>query len=386
MRKRRPRASPDIELVDPRGRMTSRAEASAIVRRSPGTFPGWGLMVAVATASYVLSELLAPRVTSFGRSLVEPVTLAIIAGLLLRNMGWVHPACDGGIKHYEVALKLGIVLLGLSLTFLQAVQLGAQTIFVVIICLAISPAFIYVIAKWFHVPQKLGILLGVGTTICGSTAIAIAAPAIEARDEEVSYSIGTISFFGILAMLVLPLAGTVIRLTESEFGILAGTSMSGTPQVLGVASMYGNGAVAHATIVKMTRNIFMIPAVFLLGVWYARQKAHAAGRHLGISEYRKAVPAFLFGFLALAVVRSLVDHFEIVPRDLWASTLGLAAWTAKFLILMAMAGIGLNTRFAAMRRIGVAPLLVGFIGALFLGLLSYTLIRWLGLGGRPLVS
>lgn len=338
-------------------------------------------MVALATTCYILPDLLIPRIGIGGKSAVEPVTLAIIIGLLLRNIGWVPAACDAGIKNYEVALKFGIVLLGLGLTFFQALRLGAQALSVVIICLVTAPILIYFIARRFCIAQRLAILIGVGTTICGSTAIAIAAPAIEAKDEEVSYAIGTISLFGLLTLLMLPLAGAAIGMTDSEFGMWVGTSVPATPQVIGAAYMYSDGAIAQATVVKMTRNLFMIPAVFLLGVWFARQKASAVGKRLRAKEYWKALPVFLFGFLVLAVVRSLIDHFDIVPRDLWHWTLDTAARAARFLILIAVAGIGLNTRFAAMRKVGGTPLLVGFLGALFLGTISYALIRGLGLGG-----
>lgn len=359
--------------------MTGNAHTAAIAGRLPGTLPGWVLMVALAAVSYVLAELLTYSLGN--RSPVEPVALAIIGGLLLRNTGWVPAACDTGVKHYELALKFGIVLLGLSLTVQQAIRLGAYAIAVVILCLAIAPMLIYLIARWFGTAQKLGILIGVGTTICGSTAIAIAAPAIEAKDEEISYAIGTITLFGILAMLALPVLGVAIGMSDSDFGMWVGTSVPATPQVIGAASMYSDRAMTQATVVKMTRNIFMIPAAFFLGVWYARQKASRAGRHLKATDYWKALPAFLFGFLALAVLRSLIDHFQVLPRDFWEWTLGSVASAAKFLVLIAMAGIGLNTRFSTIRKVGTAPLLAGFIGAVVLGGISYTLIRGLGLHG-----
>lgn len=358
--------------------MTSNANIAA---KLPGTLPGWILMVALTTACYALVELLFPRIAPGSKSPAEPVTLAIVMGLLLRNLGWVPAACDTGIKSYEVALKFGIVLLGLSLTFLDAIRLGAQAISVVVICVMITPVLIYLIARPLCIAQRLGILIGVGTTICGSTAIAIAAPAIEAKDEEVSYAIGTISLFGLLTMLTLPLVGTAFSLTAAEFGMWAGIAVPSTPQVIGTASMYHDGAIAQATVVKMTRNIFIIPAVFILGAWYARRRVSAVGRRLTAKEYWKAVPVFLFGFLALAVVRSLVDHFEILPRELWDWTLGKVAGAAKFLILIAMVGIGLNTRFSAMRKVGATPLLAGLIGASFLGTISYILVRGFGLGG-----
>ncbi|MBI4607942.1 MAG: putative sulfate exporter family transporter [Candidatus Rokubacteria bacterium] len=357
-----------------------RAQVATIAGAVPGPLPGWVLMIAVAAGCSVLADLLASSIAVGGRSPVEPVTLAIILGLLLRNTGWVPAACDTGIKSYEAALKAGVVLLGLGLAFHQAIRLGAQALAVVGVCLLTAPVLIHVIAKRLGVARGLGILIAVGTTICGSTAIAMAAPAIEARDEEVSYAIGTISVLGVLALLTLPLVGAAVGMGDAEFGIWVGTAVPATPQVIGAASIYGNGAIPGATVVKMTRNLFMIPAVLLLGLWWARQKASAAGTRLRGGDYRKAVPAFLFGFLLLVGVRSLVDQLEILPRDLWERTLDAAAWAARVSILIAMAGIGLNTRLAALRKVGGAPLLVGFLGAVSLGAISYALVRGLGVG------
>lgn len=336
-------------------------------------------MAGLTAACVVLAELIASALGT--RSVVEPVTLVIAAGLGLRTLGWVPAACDIGIRRYETALKAGIVLLGLGLTFSQTVRLGGHAIAIVLLCLASAPVLIYALGRKFGIAQNLAILIGVGTTICGSTAIAIAAPAIEARDEEVSYAIGTISLFGILTMLALPLFGAAIGMSDTEFGIWAGTAVPATPQVIGAASIFGAGAIAQATVVKMTRNVFMIPALFVIGLWAARRRASGAGRRLGTKDYWKAVPAFLFGFLGLAILRSLVDHFGVVPQPQWEAVLGVVTSVDRWLILIAMAGIGLNTRLAALRTVGRRPLVVGFLGAGFLGALSYALIRGLGLAG-----
>jgi uncharacterized integral membrane protein (TIGR00698 family) len=282
------------------------------------------------------------------------------------------------VRSYEAPLKLGIVLLGLGLTLPQVLHLGASALGVVVTCLVIAPGVILLLGHRLRIPQKLCILIGLGTTICGSTANAVAAPAIEARDEEVAYAIGTISLFGVLTMLTLPVVGAAIGMSAAEFGVWVGISVPATPQVIGAASMYSDRAIASATVVKMTRNLFIIPAVFLLGVWYARRKARASGKPLGGSAYWKALPAFLLGFLALVLIRSLVDHFGVLPRPMWERILDGVAWATRSLVLVAMAGIGLSTRLDAMRKVGGAPLVVALAGAAFLGVVSYGLIRGLG--------
>ncbi|MBM4441812.1 MAG: putative sulfate exporter family transporter [Candidatus Rokubacteria bacterium] len=346
----------------------------------PAEWPGWLLMVTVAAAGYLVADLVAPWIAIGGRSPLEAATVTILLGIAIRSAGHVPRVAELGIKNYEAALKIGIVLLGLSLSFLEMVRLGAQAIGLVILCLLIAPVTIYLTARAFGIAPKLGILLGIGTTICGSTAIAIAAPVIEAKDEEFSYAISTISLFGILAMLALPMLAGAMAMGDTQYGIWAGLAVPSTPQVLGAAYMYSAAAGAQATVVKLTRNIFMIPAVFILGVWYARQKASAAGRPLTGRDVRKSMPAFLFGFLALAVVRTLVDHLGVFPAALWTTVLAVVAWLAKALVLVAMAGIGLSTRFHAMRTVGASPLMVGFLGAAFLAVVSFLLIRVSGAG------
>jgi uncharacterized membrane protein YadS len=144
--------------------------------------------------------------------------------------------------------------------------------------------------------------------------------------------------------------------------------------------MYSVAAGALATIVKLTRNIFMIPAVFVLSLWSSRRLVPTGHRRPGANRYADALPWFVFGFLALAAVRSAVDAFALVPASAWHATLNVAGAAAKALILLAMGGIGLNTRFHAMRSLGAVPLLVGMVATLFLAAFSYVIIRVLGVG------
>jgi uncharacterized integral membrane protein (TIGR00698 family) len=337
-------------------------------------------MLVVAVVSAGLAEWLGPRIAIGARSPIEPVTVTIVTGIVLRALGWIPSACESGIKAYEIPLKLGIVLLGLSLTLTEIARLGGQALVVLLVCLALGPASIYLIASRFGIAQRLAILLGVGTTICGSTAIAVAAPVIDASDEDVSYAIATISLFGVLAMLALPLAGAIIGLHEGEFGIWAGIAVPSTPQVIGAAYMYSPGAGLQATVVKLGRNVFIIPVVFVIGVWYSRQKLGSRGAGRSLGDYRRSLPAFLFGFVTLALVRTLIDHLQPPDGGVWRHSLENVGWAARSFILVAMAGIGLNTRLGALRTVGAAPLAAAFLGLIFLAAMSLMLIMtfWIG--------
>lgn len=341
--------------------------------------PGWAFMCSVAAVSIVLVELVAPHVTIGGRNPFEPATVTILLGILLRAAGWVPAACGPGLRSYERPLKLGIVLLGLGLTLGETLRLGAQALSAIVICVAAAPLFIYAVTRRIGVTRNLAILLGVGTTICGTAAIALAAPVIGAKDEEVSYAVSTVSLFGAIAMVVLPLLGTVLAMSDVAFGIWAGLAVPSTPQVIGTGYMFSPAAGTQATVVKMTRNVFMIPVAFVLSVWCSTSAAIVTRRGL-VAGYRGALPGFVFGFLLLVTARSVVDAFAVVPAHLWDPVLSVVGTVAKALVLIAMAGIGLNTRFQTLRTLGATPLLVGLFAATFLAAVSFGVIGGLGIG------
>jgi uncharacterized integral membrane protein (TIGR00698 family) len=337
--------------------------------------PGWAFMAAVAAISVLFVELLAPHVTIGGRNPFEAATVAILLGMALRGAGRVPAACGPGLRNYESALKLGIVLLGLGLTLGDTVRLGARALSAIVLCLAVAPGFIYLVTRRVGMTRNLGILLGVGTAICGTAAIAATAPVIGARDEEVAYAVSTVSLFGAVAMVVLPMIGAALAMTDVAFGVWAGLAVPSTPQVVGTGYMFSATAGAQATVVKLTRNIFIIPAVFVLSLAAAKHAVTTSASRPPRTAYVGALPGFVFGFLALVIVRSVVDAFALVPAGWWDAMLSGTATVAKALVLIAMAGTGLNTCFQTMRTLGRAPLLVGVLAATFLAAVSYGIVR-----------
>jgi len=337
-------------------------------------------MIGIAAISAVFVELLARHVMIGGRLPFESTTIAILLGIALRAAGWVPMRCGPGLRQYEIALKFGIVLLGLGLSLVDTLRLGAHAALAILACVIVSPLFIYAVTRGAGLTRNLGILIGVGTTICGTAAIAVAAPVINARDEEVSYAVSMVSFFGAVAMVTLPMIGAAMAMTDTAFGIWAGLAVPSTPQVVGAGYIYSVGAGTQATVVKLTRNLFIIPAVFVLSLWCSRRSPPFTPARSGTSGYMSALPGFVFGFLALAAARSLVDAFALVPASAWSLTLNVAGIAAKALILVAMAGIGLNTRFRAMRSVGAVPLLVGTVATMFLAAFSFAIIRVFGVG------
>ena len=344
--------------------------------------PGWALMAAVAAVSVLFVELLAPHIPIGGRNPFEAATVAILLGIALRAAGWVPVVCGPGLRNYELALKAGIVMLGLSLTLRDTLRLGAHATAAILLCVAVAPAFVYLVTRRVGMTRNLGILLGVGTTICGTAAIAATAPVIGARDEEVAYAVSTVSLFGALAMVVLPTIGAAMAMNDAAFGVWAGLAVPSTPQVVGAGYMFSATAGAQATVVKLTRNLFIVPAVFLLSLAYGSPGVgtSASARPRSTTALAGALPGFVLGFFALVLARTVIDAAELVPAASWRIALGGAGTVAKALVLVAMAGIGLNTRFQAMRTLGGAPLLVGVSAATFLAVFSYAIVRTLGVG------
>jgi len=346
-----------------------------IIEKTVSSLPGWLLMIGIAFFSSFLSQRIVVRT----RYPLENVTVAILFGLFLRNLFPLPTLFHMGISKYETFLKSGIILLGIGLSFFAVLEIGVRAITLVVLCLLIAPLLFFSIGRKAGLSEKMNILVGIGTSICGSTAIAITAPVIEAEGDDVSYAIGTISLFGIVAMFLFPIVAKIFGLNQSTFGLWAGTAIHATPQVIAAGYMYGEMAGQVSTVTKLTRNIFMAPAVFLIGLWYTKKKLKKVGSLSKKTKYSKAIPPFLFGFLALAIIRTIGDGTSFLPDFQWKWFVQQVNEFGKFLVLIAMAGIGLNTKLDTMRQIGPKPFLVGLVASILLAIISLSLIHLLGI-------
>jgi uncharacterized integral membrane protein (TIGR00698 family) len=205
----------------------------------------------------------------------------------------------------------------------------------------------------------------VGTAVCGNSAIAATAPVIEAEERDVSFAVATITLFGTLAVLLYPLIGHALGLSDAVFGHWAGVAVNDTSQVTATGFAYSAAAGEVATIVKLTRNTLMGPLIVLIGILYLRSGlARSADQVERASRlhWLKLVPPFVVGFVALAALNSI----GLVPATLGAP-IGEAS---KALILVALVGVGLNTDVGRLREVGPRPLYVGFAAAAALSVLA----------------
>lgn len=327
--------------------------------------PGWILMLGVGTISMLLSNL----VVIGGKHPIEAAVIAILIGILIRNSGILPKIFLPGIQAFEKILILGIVLIGASLNFRTIGSQGINMLVIILTTMLISFFAITFLGKIFNLPTALAILLSVGTTICGGSAIAVTAPLIKAREEETSYAIGTIALWGFIAILLYPKMAQLFGVTDINFGVFAGTAIHSTPQVVGAAFIFSDLAGKTATAVKLVRNCFMVPLAFFIAVWYANTILKIQRNKGTRINVVKAFPWFLFGYFLMGGLNTQ-GYFS--PE-------GVKAFHAagRFLILLGLSGIGLNTVFAAFKEVGLRPLVVGFLGALVVAGCSILMIHFL---------
>ena len=353
---------------------------------------GWAglhLVLGVAIVSRFLHSLITNSTLS--RSISE-ILIAVLLGLYLRNQLGLGESLLAGVKFsIQKVLRFGIILLGLRLSIQDVAATGVRALLLVLICITIALAFTYLIGRVFRVPPRLAALIGVGTAICGNTAIIAIAPVLEADEEEVSFAVATITLFGLLAVLFYPVIGHLIGLSDHLFGLWAGAAVNDTSQVIAVGAIYSEAALNVATIVKLTRNTLMAPLIVLVGLvglFGQRNRMSATARQAARLNWTKLVPGFVVGFLMMSLLRSAGIALGFLPQDvsnpgdlvLAANLLKAFDQLSKFAILMALAGVGLNTNLASLRKLGIKPLIVGTGVAILLAVISLVLILFTPLG------
>lgn len=301
------------------------------------------------TAGLALALLMAAAAYFFGRlvPVVGGAVFAISLGILTASLWKIPAALHPGLKFTsKYILQLAVILLGFEMNMASVIQVGRQSIWIILLTLAAAFATALLVGRALGVPRKLTALIGVGTAICGGSAIAAASSAIDADDQDISFSISTIFLFNVLAVFLFPLIGHLLSLSDSGFGMWAGTAINDTSSVVAAAYSYSPAAGAFATVVKLTRSLMIVPITLALALLHAR--ISSAETHFNLA---RVFPWFIFGFLLAA----LVSTFALLPPEILKSL----ALAGRFLIITAMAAIGLNTNLQAFRTAGPRALLLG---------------------------
>lgn len=316
--------------------------------------PGILVCLAIAVPSWYLGKLF---------PLIGGAVIAILAGMVI-TMFWADKgAAESGIKFTsKIILQAAVVLLGFGLNLNVILMTGKQSLPIILCTIATSLLIAFTLHKALHIPSNISTLVGVGSSICGGSAIAATAPVIDADDDEVAQAISVIFFFNVLAAILFPILGRAIGFdtTSGEaFGIFAGTAVNDTSSVTAAAatwdSMWGLGSqtLDTAVTVKLTRTLAIIPITLVLALSRARrdktQSSDAEKIKLG-----KVFPFFILYFVAASVITTIAVNSG-VPADVFQPFKELS----KFFIVMAMAAIGLNSNIVKLLKTGGKPLLLG---------------------------
>jgi uncharacterized integral membrane protein (TIGR00698 family) len=338
-----------------------------------GILPGLALAVLVALAARLVHQSL-PK--SVGTILGE-VLFAVVIGLIVGNAIRLPELMRPGLKFaFHAVLRTAIVLLGATFSFRQVLQIGGKAVLLVVVLMAIALTAAHLLGRAAGIPGRLATLIGVGTAVCGNSAIAATAPVIRARDDEVSFAIATNTVFGTLAVLLYPLIGKFAHMGDAVYGTWAGTAVNDTSQVVAAGFAYGDLAGRVATAVKLTRNALMGGVILAVGIAYARSGAEVAAGS-GWGRVKQSFPIFVVGFLVMALLNTL-GVFVWLSAQVHVDVPRVLLETSRALILVALAAVGLSTRLESMRQTGMKPFLIGLGVAALTSGASLLLIRLLG--------
>lgn len=320
-----------------------------------------GLIAAAGVAA--VATLLGRQVPIIGGPPLAIVIGVVVAAAVRRRgsiVEAIRPGLDVASKHI---LQFSVVVLGFGLSLRQVVTIGAGSLPVLVGTLASALLVARIVGRRLGLGHDLTVLIGAGTAICGASAIAAVDSVVDADDADVSYAITTIFAFNVVAVLLYPSLGHLLGLSQHSFGLFAGTAINDTSSVVAAATVYGHGALQYAVVVKLTRTLAIVPVCAALarmagrGRTQSRAPAHARVSHI--------VPYFLMAFVAAAALNSV----GLVPRGLHPGLSTLATW----LITVALAGVGLSTRFDRIRSTGPRPFVLGAVLWATVGLTSMAL-------------
>ena len=356
--------------------------------------PGIAAAAAVMTAGFWLADvigraILAAQGLSGGGSPISGVPVAIVLGLLLRNTVPLPAALTSGLKFcVTTVLRLGIVLVGIRLSAFDVARLGLAGLPVVLAAVVSGIVFVTWFNRRLGLPPRLGTLVAAGTSICGVTAIVSTAPAIDADEREVAYAVANVVAFGLFGMLVYPYLAHALLGRSETVGLFLGTAIHDTSQVVGASltykQMFNDDVVLRvATVTKLTRNLCLAAVIPLL-TWLHLRATHAdAASRRKSASWKTLVPAFVIGFVAMAIVRTVGDAtlqstgaaYGLWNAAAWSRLTTQIGdfWASRILLGTAMAAVGLNTSFSVFKGVGAKPFAVGFVGALVVGAVGMTM-------------
>jgi uncharacterized integral membrane protein (TIGR00698 family) len=361
----------------------------------PKLIPGVAVSALLVVLTIFITDKLNAVLGFIG--LISYILTVIVLGIAVRNIIGVPKVFLPGITFcLRKVLRLGIILMGIRLSVFDVFKIGVWGIPIIVVCVTAGLVITDYFARLLKVPERLAVLIAVGTSICGASAIVATAPGIEAKDEEVTYAVANITVFGIIALVLYPfLAHWLFGGDVAMAGLFTGTSIHETAQVAASGLIYdqtfktasGITVADIATVTKLVRNTLMAFVVPIMTFVYARR----TGKAPDVSEksYRKVLrllPLFVLGFIVMAVFRSIGDaaiqnsgqFAGFWDKAGWAAlTKGVSQWST-YILATAMAGVGLGTSFTSMKGLGIKPFYVGFFAAMLVGAVAVVMVFLMG--------
>lgn len=328
-------------------------------------------IVICAVIAGIATFLSGLSIGSFSLEVIGAPVFSIVIGMVITavfsKFSSDERVKDGITFTSKKILQWAVIILGFTLNIKTVLSVGGKSLPVILSTIAVSLIVAFIMCKLLKVDKKVSILVGVGSSICGGSAIAATAPVIDADDEEIAQSISVIFLFNVIAALIFPTLGNAIGLTNDGFALFAGTAVNDTSSVTAAASAWDSmkgtdGLVlAQATTVKLTRTLAIIPITLVLAVARARKAKKEGGENKKVS-IKKIFPWFIIYFVAASLITTLVallpeSGFTVFYNDYFVSG---AKWLAKFFIAMAMCAIGLNTNIVNLVKKGGKPIAMGF--------------------------
>ncbi len=302
---------------------------------------GFLLCIAVAIVATALGHFV---------PVVGAPVFSILIGVAIAVFATPKTEWRSGIRFAsKTLLQWSIVLLGAHLSVAEIAHGGARSLPVMLGTLVITLALAFLVGRALGLDRDLRRLLGVGTAICGGSAIAALSSVIEADQADIAYALGAVFLFNVVAVLVFPVLGHLMHLSQSAFGLWAGTAINDTSSVVAAAFGYGHDAGTTGVIVKLTRTLLIVPIVVFYA-WRRMQTLRAEGRGV---DWRSIMPWFVLWFLIAATLNSLGWIPGVVQTPLQN--------LALFAIVVALAGVGLGTDIAKIKSAGFRPLALGAI-------------------------
>ena len=345
-------------------------------------FPGVTLALIFFLFSHGINNVLAIEVFGTTKSPISTVLIAILLGIIMGNAFTPRPGMMVGLDFtQQYILKLGIIFLGIRLSFDEFLKFGYIALPLIIICIIGVLILIKLLIRKVPISSKMSYLIAIGTSVCGATAIVATAPVINAKKTEIAYAIANITLFGVIAMLVYPyFAEWYFSENELKAGLFLGTSIHETSQVAAAGLIYDQQfnspeTLNVATVTKLIRNTFLVIMIPLFAYLYNRGEV----KNKDYSIF-SIFPYFVFGFIGMILFRNLGDQIFVAGEQnylMWIKLIEYLKILATTFLTMAMAAVGISINLNELKLMGYKPFIIGLIVAITVGLISLTYIQFL---------